>query len=98
MSDKVKTLLEDLDSIFEASVSVKKGDRVATGKFRNRPGEVKKVEDGDQPKATIKLDDSKTPKGRRRKGKTKTVNLLPFKKLKKGDKGYEPRTDLPDDK
>lgn len=99
MKDYLSIITDTLDEVFEATIKVNVGDRVASGKFRNRPGEITKVDDNDgKPKLTIKLDDSKTKKGRRRKGKTKTVDALPFKKLKDGDKGFTPRDDLPEKK
>lgn len=99
MENYIKNITDYLDELYEVKIEVSKGDRVASGKFRNRPGVVTKVDDNDgKPIVSIKLDDSKTKKGRRRKGKTKTVQALPFKKLKKGEKGYEQRTDLPDKK
>lgn len=99
MKDYNKEISNFLDELYEVNIQVAKGDRVASGKFRNRPGVVTKVDDNDgKPTVTIKLDDSLTKKGRRRKGKTKTVQALPFKKLKKGEKGYEQREDLPEKK
>ena len=59
----------------------KEGDRVLTGKFRNRKGTIKKIdkdEKGDVT-VTIKLDDSLTKKGRVRKGKRKVIKLFPFR-------------------
>ena len=99
MKDYLQIISEQLDGLYEATIKVNSGDRVASGKFRNRPGEITKVDDNDgKPLVTIKLDDSLTAKKRKRKGKTKTVQALPFKKLKKGDKGYVPREDIPDKK
>lgn len=96
MRDYLTDINKHLDDLFEASIDVSVGDRVASGKFRNRPGTIRKIDDNEgKPTITLKLDDSLTKKGRRRKGKTKKVQALPFKKLEKGEKGYEPRTDLP---